>query len=41
MFTLWEFNIGMENCQFMHNLPAKEHDVFFHSYVKLPEGTQG
>ena len=35
-YTIWLFNIAMENGPFIDGLPIKNGD--FHSYVSLPEG---
>ena len=35
-FTLWKFNIAMENGSFLDDLAIKR--LIFHSYVRLPEG---
>ena len=36
IYTLWLFNIAMENGPFIDDLPIKM--VIFHGYVKQPEG---
>jgi len=37
IYTLWLFNIAMENGPFIDGLPMKNM-VIFHGYVRLPEG---
>ena len=37
IYTLWLFNIAMENCLLIDGLPIKNGGSF-HGYVKKPEG---